>query len=136
MAEGGFARGTFRCMATAARLAGRLAGKGEETPGRGDARPGRPEGCRIRKKAAPDAKRKAVAHAVAVHGESRRRACEVLSADRSSLRYRSVLPRDATERAAMMAVAAKRRRFGSPLAGRRLPAIAVRRRIHIMLERQ
>lgn len=71
----------------------------------------------------PDAKRKAVAHVVAVHGVSQRRACEVLTVDRSSVRYRSIRPDDATERAAMKAVAAERRRFGY-------------RRIHIMLERQ
>jgi putative transposase len=71
----------------------------------------------------PDAKRKAVAHVVAVHGMSQRRACEVLAVDRSSIRYRSIRPDDAIERAAMKAVAAERRRFGY-------------RRIHIMLERQ
>jgi len=60
---------------------------------------------------------------VAVHGVSQRRACEVLTVDRSSIRYRSVRPDDAAERAAMKAVAAERRRFGY-------------RRIHIMLERQ
>ena len=72
---------------------------------------------------APDAKRKAVAHAVATQGVSQRRACEVLAVDRSSVRYRSIRPDDAAERAAMKAVAAERRRFGY-------------RRIHIMLERQ
>lgn len=72
---------------------------------------------------APDAKRKAVAHVVAVHGISQRRACEMLAVDRSSVRYRSVRADDAAERAAMKAVAAERRRFGY-------------RRIHIMLKRQ
>ena len=71
----------------------------------------------------PDAKREAVAHVVAVHGISQRRACEVLAVDRSSIRYRSIRPDDAAERAAMKAVAAERRRFGY-------------RRIHIMLDRQ
>ncbi len=71
---------------------------------------------------APDAKRKAVAHVVAVHGISQRRACKVLAVDRSSVRYKSVRPDDAAERAAMKAVAAERRRFGY-------------RCIHIMLER-
>ena len=64
-----------------------------------------------------------VAHVVATHGVSQRRACEALAVDRSSVRYRSVRPDDAGGRAAMKAVAAERRRFGS-------------RRIHIMLERQ
>ena len=72
---------------------------------------------------APDAKREAVAHVVAIHGVSQRRACEVLAVDRSGVRYRSIRPDDAPERAAMKAVAAERRRFGY-------------RRIHIMLERQ
>jgi putative transposase len=71
----------------------------------------------------PDAKREAVAHVVAVHGVSQRRACEVLAVDRSGIRYRSIRPDDAAERAAMKAVAAERRRFGY-------------RRIHIMLDRQ
>ena len=54
---------------------------------------------------------------------SQRRACQVLSIDRSSARYRSVRSDDAAVRAAMKAVAAERRRFGY-------------RCIHIMLERQ
>lgn len=58
-----------------------------------------------------------------VHGVSQRRACEVLAVDRLSIRYKSVRPDDAAERAAMKAVAAERRRFGY-------------RRIHIMLDRQ
>ena len=71
----------------------------------------------------PDAKQEAVAQVVAIHGVSQRRACEVLAVDRSGVRYRSIRADDATERAAMKAVAAERRRFGY-------------RRIHIMLERQ
>ena len=47
----------------------------------------------------------------------------VLAVDRSGIRYRSIRPDDAAERAAMKAVAAERRRFGY-------------RRIHIMLDRQ
>jgi putative transposase len=77
----------------------------------------------LKKMVTPDAKREAVAHVMAVHGISQRRACEVLAVDRSSIRYRSIRPDDAAERAAMKAVAAERRRFGY-------------RRIHIMLERQ
>jgi putative transposase len=71
----------------------------------------------------PDAKRDAVAHACAAHGVSQRRACSVLSVDRSSMRYRSIRPVDAHIREAMKRVAAERRRFGY-------------RRIHVMLERQ
>ena len=71
----------------------------------------------------PDAKRGAVAQVCAVHGVSQRRACDVLAVDRSSIRYKTIRPDDAAERAAMKAVAAERRRFGY-------------RRIHIMLNRQ
>lgn len=71
----------------------------------------------------PDAKREAVAHVVAMHGVSQRRACDVLAVDRVSIRYRSIRPDEAAQRAAMKAVAAERRRFGY-------------RRIHIMLDRQ
>jgi len=71
----------------------------------------------------PDVKRNAVAHVCAQHGVSQRRACEVLSVDRSSMRYRSVRPDDASIREAMKKVASERRRFGY-------------RRIHVMLDRQ
>lgn len=71
----------------------------------------------------PDAKRDAVAHVCALHGVSQRRACEVLSVDRSSMRYRSARPDDAPIREAMKKVARERRRFGY-------------RRVHVMLERQ
>jgi putative transposase len=71
----------------------------------------------------PDARRDAVAHACAQHGVSQRRACDVLEVDRSSIRYRSVRPKDAGLREAMRKVAAERRRFGY-------------RRIHVMLQRQ
>jgi putative transposase len=64
-----------------------------------------------------------VAHVVAVHGVSQRRACQALGIDRSSVRYQSVRPDDAEARATMRAIAGERRRFGY-------------RRIHIMLERQ
>ncbi len=40
----------------------------------------------------PDVKRDAVTHVCAQHGVSQRRAGEVLSVDRSSMRYRSVRP--------------------------------------------
>jgi putative transposase len=65
---------------------------------------------------ATDAKREAVAHVVAVHGIGQPRACEVLTVDRSSIRYRSIRADDAAERTAMKAVAAERLRFGYPLA--------------------
>lgn len=71
----------------------------------------------------PDAKRDAVAHLRTGHGVSQRRACRVLQADRSSVRYRHLRDDDAAARDAMRKVANERRRFGY-------------RRIHVMLERQ
>ena len=71
----------------------------------------------------PDAKRRAVAQACAVHGVSQRRACQALKVDRSTVRYSSTRPDDTGLREAMKAVAAQRRRFGY-------------RRIHVMLARQ
>lgn len=71
----------------------------------------------------PDVKRDAMAHVCVQHGVSQRRACEVLSIDRSGVRYRSVRPDDADIREAMKAVAPERRRFGY-------------RRTHVMLDRQ
>jgi len=71
----------------------------------------------------PDVKRNAVANVCAQHGVSQRRACEMLSFDRSTMRYRGVRPDDAAIREAMKKVASERRRFGY-------------RRIHVMLDRQ
>ena len=70
----------------------------------------------------PEAKREAVAHLCQRHEVSQRRACDVLSVDRSSVRYRSVRPDDTELRAAIRGVASERRRFGY-------------RRIHVMLRR-
>ena len=64
----------------------------------------------------PDVKRNAVAHVYAQHGVSQRRACEMLSFDQSTMRYRSVRPDDAAIRKAMKKIASERRRFGYPLA--------------------
>lgn len=64
-----------------------------------------------------------MAHLIAAHGVSQRRACAAMGFDRSSIRYESVRPDDAEARDAMKAVAAERRRFGY-------------RRIHVMLGRQ
>ena len=70
----------------------------------------------------PEAKREAVAHLCERHEVSQRRACDVLSVDRSSVRYRSVRPDDTELRAAIRGVASERRRFAY-------------RRIHVMLRR-
>lgn len=71
----------------------------------------------------PDARRDAVVHACETHGVSQRRACQALTIDRSSVRYRNLRPDDAAVREAMRQVAFERRRFGY-------------RRIHVMLARQ
>jgi putative transposase len=68
----------------------------------------------------PAARRDAVAHAVETHGMSERRACAILGADRSSVRYRSIRPDDAALRARLREVADQRCRFGY-------------RRLHVLL---
>jgi putative transposase len=73
--------------------------------------------------ATPDTERAAVAHVCTAHAVSQRRACSVLSVDRSSVRYAGRRPDDAELRTQIHAVATERRRFGY-------------RRIHVMLARQ
>jgi putative transposase len=60
----------------------------------------------------PVAKRQAVVHLCQAHEVSQRRACRVITADRTSMRYRSVRPDDVTLRARLRELAAVRRRFG------------------------
>lgn len=60
----------------------------------------------------PAARRVAVAHAREEHGMSERRACRIVAADRTSVRYRSRRPDDAGLRARLRALAHERRRFG------------------------
>lgn len=69
------------------------------------------------------------------HDVSQRRACRLVGVDPKTVR-RERPPDNPDIRKEMRAVAAKRRRFGYPLAGRRLLAIAERRRIGVMLERK
>jgi putative transposase len=64
-----------------------------------------------------------VVHLVDTHQVSQRRACEVLEADRSTVRYRSKRVDDTEQREAIKRVAKERRRFGY-------------RRINIMLQRE
>ncbi len=71
----------------------------------------------------PEAKREAVAHLVACHEVSQRRACEVLQADRSAVRYQSKRGNDAELRETIKRVSSERKRFGY-------------RRIHVMVERE
>ena len=60
----------------------------------------------------PVVKRQAVAHLQEAYEVSQRRACQVVSADRTSMRYRSIRPSDAELRARLHELAAVRRRFG------------------------
>ena len=71
----------------------------------------------------PAARREAVAHLQAGYEVSERRACSVLGADRTSVRYRSNRPDDAPVRLRLRELAAIRRRFGY-------------RRLHILLRRE
>ena len=71
----------------------------------------------------PVARREAVAHLQVTFEVSERRACCVLGADRTSVRYRSTRPDDAAVRARLLELAAVRRRFGY-------------RRLHILLARE
>jgi putative transposase len=71
----------------------------------------------------PAASREAVAHLVEVHEMSERRACHVISADRSSIRYRARRPDDAQLRSRLRQLAQQRRRFGY-------------RRLHVLLKRE
>lgn len=60
----------------------------------------------------PVVERQAVAHLCQSFEVSQRRACQVIGADRTSMRYRSVRPDDAALRARLRELAAVRRRFG------------------------
>ena len=60
----------------------------------------------------PGARREAVAHLREHHAVSERRACRVLGADRTAIRYRSIRPDDAAVRVRLRALAGERRRFG------------------------
>lgn len=60
----------------------------------------------------PAAKREAAAHLKAVIGLSERRACQVISADRKMVRYRSRRPSEAELREKLRDLTNERRRFG------------------------
>nr|WP_184504157.1 IS3 family transposase [Sphingomonas endophytica] len=70
----------------------------------------------------PAAKRQAVAHLQTTLGMSERRACAVVGADRTSMRYRSCRADDGDLRSRLCELAQQRRRFGY-------------RRLHILLRR-
>jgi putative transposase len=69
------------------------------------------------------AERKAVAHLVACHGMSERRACKAIGCCRMTMRYKTTRPDDGVLRGRMKAIAHERRRFGY-------------RRLHVMLRRE
>ena len=71
----------------------------------------------------PAARREAVAHLRGIHEVSERRACRILEADRSAVRYRSVRPDDGALRVRLRALSRERRRFGY-------------RRLHLLLARE
>jgi len=60
----------------------------------------------------PVVRREAVAHLCASYEVSQRRACKLIGADRTSMRYRSRRPDEAVLRARLRELAAQRRRFG------------------------
>lgn len=71
----------------------------------------------------PAVKRTAVALLVKDHEMSERRACHLIGADRTMIRYRSRRPDDAALRKRMRVLAGERRRFGS-------------RRLHVLLRQE
>jgi putative transposase len=60
----------------------------------------------------PAAQRDAVTHLKAVMGLSERRVCQIISADRKTIRYRSSRPPEVDLRAKLRDLANERRRFG------------------------
>ncbi|WP_404516113.1 IS3 family transposase [Bradyrhizobium ottawaense] len=71
----------------------------------------------------PAAKRKAVAHLVAAHGMSERRACKAIGCCRMTMRYQTTRADEAGLRQRMRVIAQERRRFGY-------------RRLHVLLKRE
>jgi putative transposase len=60
----------------------------------------------------PAAKREGVAHLQALMGLSERRACSIVNADRTMIRYRSCRPPDTELRTQLRDLANERKRFG------------------------
>jgi len=71
----------------------------------------------------PAARREAAAHLGQVYEVSQRRACQVIGADRSLIRYCRRRPEDSSLRSRLREIAAVRRRFGY-------------RRLHVLLRRE
>ena len=66
----------------------------------------------MKKMVEPAAKREAVAHLKMTRQMSERRACAVVGADRTTVRYRSRRPSDTALRSRLRDLACERRRFG------------------------
>src|SRR4051794_19290664 len=81
----------------------------EEAAGGGDAGQCGVEGHHGKKVVTPVARRAAVTHAREAHGISERRACSIIDADRSVIRYRHRRADDAATRARVKGLAAGRR---------------------------
>ena len=71
----------------------------------------------------PSARREAAAQLQAAHGFSERRACRVIGAERTGVRYRASRPDDTALRERLKVLAGERRRFGY-------------RRLHVLLRRE
>ena len=71
----------------------------------------------------PALRREAVAHLETAHRMSERRACRLIGADRTSVRYRARRGDDSPLRERLKALAFERRRFGY-------------RRLHVLLKRE
>src|SRR5579863_1751363 len=84
----------------------------EEAAGGGDAGCGGAEGHHVPKVVTPAARRAAVRSACEAHGISERRACSIIGADRSTVRYRHRRTDDAAFCDRLRELAAERRRFG------------------------
>ena len=67
---------------------------------------------------------------------SQRRACALVGIAPRVYRYQSSRPDDGELRQRLKELSSERRRFGYPLADRRLHAIAERRRLHLLLKRE
>ena len=78
----------------------------EEAVGRGDARQRHVAGRGRKKMVTPAARREAAAHLHQVYGVSQRRACQAISADRSSVRYRRRRPDNGLLRSRLREIAA------------------------------
>jgi putative transposase len=90
----------------------------------------------LEKMVTPAAKRQAVAHLVASHEMSERRACRVIGCCRMTMRHENVRQDDTVLRERLKKLAKARRRFGCPLSGNGLLANRERGRLHVFLQRE